>query len=130
MKLLEAINGEETLLQRRMNVALRWVTVLAGMVILAGGVLWLRGAARAPVAFHSFSGEPASLRSVPQILVGASQCHPLAIVQLGILLLVSIPVLRVLCVGIGYVIERDWLYVTVAGIVLAVLAASLSGHKL
>jgi uncharacterized membrane protein len=127
---VKLIGAPELPIQRMMTALLRWITVAAGVVILAGGVLLLLRHGGAPTAFHTFIGEPASLRSVPQIVPAAFHGHALAIVQLGILLLVTTPVLRVLFVGIGYVIERDWLYVTVAGIVLAVLGASLIGHKL
>jgi len=127
VKLIEA---SELPVQRMMTDLLRWITVAAGVVILTGGVLLLLRHGGAPTAFHRFMGEPASLRSVPEIAMGAFQGHALAIIQLGILLLITTPVLRVLFVGIGYVIERDWLYVTVAGIVLAVLGSSLLGHKL
>ncbi len=130
MKIVEPIEACESPIQRSMTAVLRWITVGAGMVILTGGVLLLLRHGGAPAAFHTFIGEPASLRSVPQIVMGAFHGHALAIVQLGILLLITTPVLRVLFVGIGYVIERDWLYVTVAGIVLAVLGSSLLGHKL
>jgi uncharacterized membrane protein len=130
MMIVEPIEASESPIQRSMTAVLRWITVGAGMVILTGGVLLLLRHGGAPTAFHTFIGEPASLRSVPQIVTAAFHGHALAIIQLGILLLVTTPVLRVLFVGIGYVIERDWLYVTVAGIVLAVLGSSLLGHKL
>jgi uncharacterized membrane protein len=127
---VEPIEACESPLLRMMTTVLRWITVGAGVVILTGGVLLLLRHGGAPTAFYRFMGEPASLRSVPQIVMGAFHGHALAIVQLGILLLITTPVLRVLVVGIGYVLERDWLYVSVAVIVLAVLGASLLGHKL
>ena len=126
---VEPIEAQELPIQRTMTAILRWLTVAAGVVILAGGVLLLLRHAGAPTAFHTFIGEPASLRSVPQIVTAAFHGHALAMIQFGILLLITTPVLRVLFVGIGYLIERDWLYVTVAGIVLAVLGSSLLGHK-
>jgi uncharacterized membrane protein len=127
VKLIEAA---EFPIQRVMTALLRWITVAAGVVILTGGVLLLLRQGSDPTVFHTFIGEPNSLRSVPQIAVGAFHGDALAIVQFGILLLVTTPVLRVFFVGIGYMLERDWLYVTVAGIVLAVLGSSLLGHKL
>jgi uncharacterized membrane protein len=127
---VKLIGAPELPIQRMMTALLRWITVAAGVVILTGGVLLLHRHSGAPTAFHTFHGEPDSLRSVPQIVTGAFRGHALAVVQFGILLLITTPVLRVLFVGIGYVLERDWLYVTVAGIVLAVLGSSLLGHKL
>ncbi|AEU38050.1 DUF1634 domain-containing protein [Granulicella mallensis] len=128
MKIVEPIDAYESI-KRSMTAVLRWTTAGAGMVIFVGGVLLLLRHRAAPAAFHSFIGEPDALRFVPQIAMGAFHGHALAIVQLGILLLIATPMLRVVCVGIGYAIERDWLYVAVAGIVLAVLGFSLLSHK-
>jgi uncharacterized membrane protein len=109
---------------------LRILTVIAGLTILAGGILLLVHQGSTPTHFHTFSGEPESLKVVPDVVVRAFHGEALDIVQLGILLLIATPVLRVVFVGIGYLIERDWLYVLVALIVLAVLGSSLIGHKL
>jgi uncharacterized membrane protein len=130
MMSVEPLEAYDSPIQRTMSAILRWITFGAGVVILTGGVLLLLRHGGAPTAFHTFIGEPASLRSVPQIVTAAFHGHALAIIQFGILLLITTPVLRVLFVGIGYLLERDWLYVTVAGIVLAVLGSSLLGHKL
>jgi len=130
MNSMEAGQLSDTAIHRRMTAALRLLTAVAGMVILAGGILLLVRHGNAVTGFHTFTGEPTSLRLVSQIVVGALQGHALPLVQFGILLLIATPVIRVLFVGIGYVVERDWLYVAVAVIVLAVLGSSLIGHKL
>jgi uncharacterized membrane protein len=52
----------------------------------------------------------------------------LAVIQLGTLLLVAMPVARVLFVGICFCMERDWLYVGVAAMVLVILFSSLTKH--
>jgi uncharacterized membrane protein len=130
MKGVEILEPCDSAIHRRMTAALRLLTAVAGMVILAGGVRLLVRQGDAVTSFHAFIGEPSSLRFVPQIVAGAFQGHALAIVQFGILLLIATPVIRVLFVGIGYLVERDWLYVAVAAIVLVVLGSSLIGHKL
>jgi uncharacterized membrane protein len=127
---MEADQLSDTAIHRRMTAALRLLTVVSGIVILVGGILLLVRHGNAVTNFHTFLGEPTSLRLVPQIVTGAFQGQALALVQFGILLLIVTPVIRVLFVGIGYAIERDWLYVAVAVIVLAVLGSSLIGHKL
>ena len=113
---------------RFMTGFLRTLTGVAGLIILFGGILLLVHQGNIPTNFHTFAGEPASLKAAPQVVGGAFHGEALDIVQLGIMLLIATPVLRVLFVGIGYLIERDWLYVSVALIVLAVLSASLIGH--
>ncbi len=130
MKDVEILEPYDSAIHRTMTAALRLLTIVAGMVILLGGILLLMRHGDAVTSFHTFTGEPPSLRLVSKIVVGALQGHVLPLVQFGILLLIATPVIRVLFVGIGYVVERDWLYVAVAVIVLAVLGSSLIGHKL
>jgi uncharacterized membrane protein len=130
MKGAEILEPCDSAIHGTMTAALRLLTGVAGMVILAGGILLLVRQGDAVASFHTFIGEPASLRFVPQIVAAAFHGHTLAIVQCGILLLIMTPVIRVLFVGIGYLVERDWLYVAVAVIVLVVLGSSLIGHKL
>ena len=50
-----------------------------------------------------------------------------SIIQFGLLLLIATPVARVIFSFIGFVIERDYLYMALTLIVLAVLLYSLIG---
>jgi uncharacterized membrane protein len=117
-------------IHQRMTLLLRLLTMVAGMVILLGGILLLVRRGYAVTRFHTFAGEPASLRFVSQIAAGAFHRDSLATVQFGILLLIATPVIRIAFIGIEYLAERNWLYLVVAIIVLAVLGSSLVGHKL
>jgi uncharacterized membrane protein len=119
----------ESRILRWMTDLLRLLTITAGMVISLGGILLLARHGDAVAQFHNFAGQPSSLRLVPLITAGAFHGHALAMIQFGILLLIATPVVRVAFIGIGYAVERDWLYLTVAIIVLVVLASSLVGHK-
>lgn len=111
-----------------MSTSLRLLTVAAGLVILPGGALLLAVHGQAATAFTTFAGEPASLTSLPLILKAAFAGGALQMIQLGILLLIATPVVRVACVGVGFLLEKDWLYVVVTGIVLCVLIASFFRH--
>lgn len=51
--------------------------------------------------------------------------QPLALAQLGLLVLIGTPVFRVAVSIVGFARERDRLYVVLAGLVLALLALSL-----
>jgi uncharacterized membrane protein len=48
-----------------------------------------------------------------------------AVIQSGILLLIATPLARVLFSLLGFVIEKDWVYVAITLIVLTILALSL-----
>jgi uncharacterized membrane protein len=130
MRTTQVVQVSEHRIHHTMTAVLRMLTVAAGIVILLGGIVLLVRHGDRLTAFQTFAGEPASLRSVSHITADALHGHALATIQFGILLLIATPVIRVLFVGIGYAVERDWLYVAIALIVLAVLGASLIGHKL
>lgn len=48
----------------------------------------------------------------------------MAIIQLGILLLIFTPLMRIVFALIGYLKEKDYVYVVISSIVLAIMAVS------
>lgn len=62
---------------------------------------------------------------ISSILSQAATLHPFAVIELGLLLLILIPVLRVGVSIFLFALERDNLYVAITTIVLAVLLVSL-----
>lgn len=48
----------------------------------------------------------------------------MAIIQLGILMLIFTPLMRIIFALIGYLKEKDYLYVVISSIVLAIMAVS------
>ncbi|WP_347217685.1 DUF1634 domain-containing protein [Chryseobacterium sp.] len=48
----------------------------------------------------------------------------MAIIQLGILLLIFTPLMRIIFALIGYLKERDYVYVFISSVVLAIMAVS------
>ena len=72
--------------------------------------------------FNALNGKQVNIaRLVPNAFHG----DPVAIIQLGILLLIATPVARVAFLVGAFALERDRLYVAVSGTVLAVLLYSL-----
>jgi uncharacterized membrane protein len=59
------------------------------------------------------------------VIVGGALSEP-DIIRFGLLLLVGTPVVRVVFSVIAFALERDWLYVWITLIVLAVLAYGLA----
>ncbi len=72
--------------------------------------------------FHASKGK---LVSLGELIPSTMRGHPLAIIQLGILLLIATPVARVAFLVGAFALERDRLYVAVSGAVLAILLYSL-----
>ncbi len=106
---------------------LRIGVIVAAVVVGTGGIFLLVSRGGWIPDFRSFQNGGSPLRSLPLILRGATALHPDAIVQTGLLLLIATPVLRVILSLFGFARERDWVYVALTVIVLAVLALGLSG---
>ena len=101
--------------------------LIAAVVVLAGGTLYLARHGTEPPRYRSFQGEPEDLRSIAGILADAWALRGRGIIQLGLLLLIATPVARVACSMVAFALQQDALYVMVTGIVLTVLVYSLLG---
>ena len=64
-----------------------------------------------------------------QIVQQATALSPLGLIQFGLLLLIATPVARVLFSVLGFALERDWLYVVVTLLVLALLIYTLTSRS-
>lgn len=104
---------------------LRAGVLLSSFVTLIGLVLYLLHHATATPNYHAFHSVTASLRSVYQTIPNAFHGNPLAIIQLGVLLLIATPVARVAFLVVAFALERDRMYVAVSGLVLVILLGSI-----
>ena len=104
--------------------------VLSGALVVAGGVIYLIRHGTEPPRYGTFAGEPSELRTLSGIVAYALSMHGRGIIQLGLLFLIATPVARVAFSAVVFVLERDWLYVAVTSVVLAVLLFSLAGGHL
>lgn len=98
---------------------------VSALVILLGGILVLmHHGAEIPV-YTPFRGEPAAIRTLAGIVQGTIALDPRSIVQFGLILLISTPILRVAFTLVAFVIQKDRLYILVTSIVLVLLLYSL-----
>ena len=109
---------------------LRAGVVISALVVFAGGILFLARSGSSPVNYHVFHGEPAALRAVAEIFRQALALDPRGLIQFGLLLLIATPVLRVAFTVFAFAYERDWTYVLITLIVLALLLFSLGPWRL
>lgn len=105
---------------------LRTGVILAAAVVLAGGVLYVAKYGHTQPQYRAFHGEPSDLRDVSQIFEQAISLHARGLIQLGLLILIATPVARVAFSVVAFGVERDWLYVAITLIVLAILVYSLT----
>jgi uncharacterized membrane protein len=106
---------------------LRVGVLLAASVVLIGGVLYEVRHGSEMINYTTFHGEPEALKSIPAVVDGVLSFHARAIIQLGLLLLIATPIARVVFSAVAFAIEKDYLYVAITLIVLAILLYSLLG---
>jgi uncharacterized membrane protein len=109
---------------------LRLGVVVSALVVFAGGVLFLARHGRERVEDrHEFKGEPEEFRKPGLIVQAAARGRSQGLIQLGLLLLIATPVARVVFSAFAFLRQRDYTYVAITLLVLAVLLYSLfSGH--
>jgi uncharacterized membrane protein len=106
---------------------LRAGVVLAAIVVAAGGAIFLAKHGGESPAYGTFLGEPGDLRSIAGIVSEARTLSGRGVIQLGLLLLIATPIARVFFALVGFSREKNWMYVGISAIVLALLAYSLAG---
>jgi uncharacterized membrane protein len=106
---------------------LRAGVMLAAIVVLVGGLLYLLRYGRLPADYRVFRGEPTDLRHVSGILRDAAALHSRGIIQLGLLILIATPIARVAFAVFAFAAESDRMYVVFSLIVFAILMFSLIG---
>jgi uncharacterized membrane protein len=100
--------------------------VVSTLLVLAGGVVFLLHFAGSPPHYHRFAGEPAELSSVAGIVRSALRGDGRGLIQLGLLVLVATPVMRVAGSLAAFALLKDRTYVVLTSIVLVLLASSLA----
>jgi uncharacterized membrane protein len=110
-----------------MAILLRSGVSLAASLVFIGGIVYLSRHDLPTINYRVFQGEPQELRTVGGILREAAKFHGRGLIQLGLLVLIATPVARVLFSVLAFVYEKDWTYVAITMIVLALLCYSLFG---
>lgn len=101
-----------------------WGVLLAAGVMLIGGVVYLSSHWSLPPGDRKFSGEPADLRHPVEIFRAAVAGNDQSVIQIGVLLLLLNPLVRVGLAACGYAASRDRLYAIVSATVLGILVVS------
>ena len=91
------------------------VGLTVALVLLASGAV---------LAAAGFGGSLPHSTSVTYIPGGIAAFEPGALLELGLLILISTPAVRVVALFVAFLRRREWLFAGVSGIVLLVLASS------
>src|ERR1700689_4479334 len=85
--------------------------IISGLVVFTGGVLYLMRYGRDPVHYENFDPQGASLHSIVEVGISALHGDGRAIIDIGLLLLIATPVMRVVFSMVAFALEKDRLYV-------------------
>ena len=113
-----------------MGTLLRVGVLSSAFLVVCGGILFFIQHPNEMFDFTTFKGEPARFRQVHLIVKEALNFRGRDVIQLGILMLIATPVARVIFSLIGFLIEKDWIYVTITAVVLLILSLSLFSNFL
>lgn len=116
-------------LEMRLGNLLRTGMALAAGVVLTGGIIYLVRHGHEMPAYHTFRGQPAVLRTMKGVLADSLDLHGRGIIQLGLLLLIATPIARVAFAAYGFARQRNWMYVGISTLVLALLLYGLLVSK-
>lgn len=110
-----------------MSILLITGVIISATVVFIGCIVYLHQNKYMTSNYNVFIGEPERLRNFYEITKGALHFQGRALIQFGVLVLISTPVARVLFAVIGFFLERDKLYTLISLIVLTTLLISLIG---
>ena len=100
--------------------------VAASMVlVIIGGAFFVYRHGHSIPDYSHFKGVPYFIHNTDGIIAGALDLKGQAIIQLGIILLIATPVMRVAFSAIGFVLEKDYLYTAITLIVLLIILISM-----
>lgn len=108
-------------LERIIGQLLRFGVLLSSLVVLAGGIVYLIRHGHEQPAFGSFKGEPDKMKDPFSMWKAILHGEGRPLIALGLLLLILTPIARVVFSVAGYLLEKDYLYVSITLFVLAVI---------
>ncbi len=124
-----AAGGRRPDAERLIGSVLRAGVLVSGLVVIAGGALYLARHGQTVPHLGVFRGEPSDLRTLRGILGDALAWRARGLIRLGLLLLIATPVARVALSVAVFALERDRTYVAVTLVVLALLLFSLLASR-
>lgn len=106
---------------------LRYGVLVSGIVAIIGGVLYLFQHGSGIPHYTTFSGEPASYTTLTGIFEGLKRGSATEIIQLGVVVMIATPILRIIFSLLSFIVERDKLYIFITLLVLAIITFSIFG---
>ena len=112
-----------------MQAVIGWIlrigVALSMAVVVVGGAIYIYRHGHSTPDFRSFKKMPYFINSTEGILQGVIHLRGQTIIQLGIMILIATPILRVVFSVIGFLIEKDYLYTFISALVLLIILVSM-----
>lgn len=108
-----------------MGSLLRYGVLTSLLIVLIGAVFYLFQHGNEAPSYKKFLGEPKRFSELRQVWSSAWMGRGRSIIQLGLFVLIATPIARIVFSIIGYILERDYLYIVITMIVLGVILYSL-----
>jgi len=103
---------------------LRIGVIIAGSVVIIGAVLFLVRHGLEIPSYHIFKPDSFNFSDFRDLFKGIITFRSVSIMELGILLLIATPILRVLFSVFAFAYEKDYMYVVFTVIVFIILIFS------
>jgi len=124
MKSRKPIYGDKKM-EILMGNMLRYGVLISALFVFLGAIIYLVQHRNEKPQYHLFSGEPFRFINLMQIFKNAVKGQARSLIQLGLLLLIATPIARIVFSIIGFILEKDYLYVTITTVVLLIIILSL-----
>ncbi len=126
--------NRQTRIDQRLEVTigytLRIGVLTSAVIVLIGGILYLAQSGSTAPDYHAFHAASRHADNLSGMVRNIQVLNSYGIIQLGLLVLIATPIIRVIFSVVAFALERDVLYVVATLIVLAVLLYSLLGKGL
>ncbi len=124
-KLTKSANEKQ--LEYLLSNLLKYGVLIASSIVLFGGILYLIHHGSEPAEYQVFIGTPSEFHSPIGVVNAVFAGSRRGIIQLGLLILIAIPILRVIISFCTFLLQRNFIYVVITSLVLASLTYSLLG---
>ena len=121
----ENLNDKD--IQLILGTLLRAGVIISMSIVLIGGAIFLVHNQGNITDYKIFRPELSNFSSIAAIFKGVLTFRGDAVIQFGILMLIFTPIARIVFAIFSFLIERDYLYVLIGFIILAIITVSLNG---
>jgi uncharacterized membrane protein len=127
-KIISKLHLADHDIEQFIGLQLRFGVLFSSFIVLVGGILYLIQSGNMLLPHYQlFIGEKAGLTTGREIWHGVTGMEAKGIIQFGVMVLIATPILRILFSLIGFILEKDRLYIGITMVVLSVMMISIFG---